>query len=55
MAKATHEAIRELIEIVTSLSEIVASLDPGKTRTYEHIAARLGEARKALTRAKELE
>ena len=55
MAKASHGAIQELIELVTSLSEIVADLDPGKTETYEQIAKRLAKARGLLTQAKAFE
>ena len=51
----SHKASRELIKVVTILSEIVRDLDPCRVRQYEDIAVRLEKARSYLIRAEAFE
>lgn len=51
VVSSSQQAIKELMEVVSALGEIVRELDPGRTRQYEEIYDRLGRCRALLTHA----
>ena len=55
MARDSHLAIKELLDVVVELAEIVRDLDPSRTRQYALIEDKLMKARGYLTQAKAFE
>lgn len=55
MAKSSQKVLRELIGVVTELSEIVRDLDPSRVRQYDKIERHLENARGELTRSEAFE
>lgn len=49
--KESQKAIKDLIDIIVELAEIVRELDPGQTRRYKFMEDKFESARKHLTQA----